>query len=96
MATTDAAPAAGSRTVIDDTTTTDDGGSAFPDTRTHFDQKYEPDPGMTLRDYFAARAMQSLVVIGFKGDQHAKVVAQHAYIMADAMIAARKNEVEAP
>ena len=46
-----------------------------------------------LRDYFAARAMQSMLV----HDAHAKnwsdaKVAEWAYNMADAMIEARKNK----
>lgn len=47
--------------------------------------------GMTLRDYFAAQAMQGMFA-AFKhwprGDEHGDV-AQHAYQAADAMLAAR-------
>ena len=45
--------------------------------------------GMTLRDYFAAKAMQSLLVgIECGPDDVASVVAS-AYILADAMLKAR-------
>jgi hypothetical protein len=58
--------------------TADDGGRAFPCETTY---------GMTLRDYFAAKAMQGLVAHGGVG---AKKMAQAAYIVADAMLEARK------
>ena len=55
---------------------------AFPKTTAQRD-------GMTLRDYFAARAMQSILVgIECGPDDVASVVAS-AYIMADAMLKAR-------
>jgi hypothetical protein len=44
--------------------------------------------GMTLRDYFAAKAMQSDLV-GYDGEMWTRV-AKHAYEMADAMLKARK------
>ena len=43
--------------------------------------------GMTLRDYFAAKAMQALTQ---KGERHLATIAQDAYEMADAMMEARK------
>ena len=62
-----------------------DGGPAFPH---HFTQDSVGDcKGMTLRDYFAAKAMQGMVAnpknVGRAG-------ASLAYQMADAMIAARE------
>lgn len=68
----------------------DDGGQAFP---LHIDAA----EGMTLRDYFAAKAMQSLLHAwisspackdddSWVGDQH---LAQEAYVIADAMLRAR-------
>ena len=42
--------------------------------------------GMDLRDYFAAQAMQRLVDLV----THPKDVARNAYIIADAMMEARK------
>ena len=50
---------------------------------------------MTLRDEFAARAMQSFVAgwIGIKDYPHNDmVVAEHAYRMADAMLAERDGK----
>lgn len=41
--------------------------------------------GMTLRDYFAAKAMQGILYEGLEPMETAK----HAYEMADAMMAAR-------
>lgn len=48
-------------------------------------------PGMTLRDYFAAKAMQSLILAaaGSNGSHTLKSVAGAAYETADAMLAAR-------
>ena len=56
----------------------DTGGPAFP-TGTAFQ-------GMTLRDYFAAKAMQGLIANGAVSPVDA---AKAAYIVADAMLKAR-------
>jgi len=68
--------------------TTNTGGPAFP--QTYIDKEYNPymidTTGMTLRDYFAAKAMQGLISNG--GSSH-KEVAQAAYIVADAMLKER-------
>ncbi|HDL7021929.1 TPA: hypothetical protein PXM49_001517 [Yersinia enterocolitica] len=62
------------------------GGPAFPNVPS--DIRYEEwDEGMTLRDYFAVRAMQSIPLALNKDEQ--SVVAQASYEMADAMIKAR-------
>lgn len=69
-------------------TTQDNGGPAFPpvhDPSTHCF-------GMTMRDYFAARAMQAVPMQ--QGHLHDipecyARIAQHAYKMADAMLEAR-------
>jgi hypothetical protein len=47
---------------------------------------------MTLRDYFAAAALQTLVTSAIELD-HVKwdATAQHAYLIADAMIKAREG-----
>jgi hypothetical protein len=68
--------------------TINDGGPAFPvgsgDMR---------DPvGMTLRDYFAAKAMQGLFAAGGGVTRGAEEWARLAYTMADAMLAARKEK----
>lgn len=51
----------------------------------------EPMPGMTLRDYFAAKAMQGLLAqsCGVAMLSDPKADAKYAYDMADAMIAER-------
>ena len=46
--------------------------------------------GMTLRDYFAAKAMQGIA----KGIEDEVRAARWCYEMADAMLEARKNERE--
>jgi hypothetical protein len=65
----------------------DDGGQAFPVMR---DFNYVP--GMTLRDYFAAKAMAAVIATpeGFtvNGAPH---LAEIAYEMADAMLAERNK-----
>ena len=43
--------------------------------------------GLTIRDYFAAKAMQGLLDAGYEN----KDVAKRAYIVADQMMEARKN-----
>jgi len=68
------------------------GGPAFP--------VFDIDKGMTLRDYFAAKAMQGLCA-GFASphggwpdsgcSEHYDVAASHAYLMADAMLRARQQ-----
>lgn len=73
-----------------------DGGPAFPC------QWYDFQPctgeqvvreqwgGMTLRDYFAAKAMQSLISkYGFISDE-INFAAEHSYEIADAMLKARE------
>lgn len=69
---------------------------AFPFTaknlRDGYDEVYS---GMTLRDYFAAKAMQGILAANFNaGDVDAATdntaVAQHAYDIADAMLLARE------
>jgi hypothetical protein len=58
------------------------GGSAFPSE--NVDEFFY---GMTLRDYFAAKAMQSLII--HYGDEGYTEAAEHAYALADAMLAER-------
>ena len=43
--------------------------------------------GMTLRDYFAAKAMQSMLTTG---NTVLKDITQASYVIADAMLEARK------
>ncbi len=75
-----------------------DGGPAFPQgwhPEMMCDPKMTPE-GMTLRDYFAAKAMQSMIheYMAFNGacfdkEHFAMNVPIHAYRMADAMLKAR-------
>ncbi len=102
----------------------DDGGAAFPrvgfypagtnemhveDIRQAMDTITRPENGMTLRDYFAAKAMQGLihdVLIdqsmedrlmknGLKVEDFKPFLADFAYDVADAMIARRNDPVKA-
>jgi len=45
--------------------------------------------GMTLRDYFAAKAMQNVFMTGGDDDER-RYIAMHAYKMADAMMKERE------
>jgi hypothetical protein len=66
---------------------TNTGGPAFPTTvYTNDDFK-----GMTLRDYFAGKAMQAQVGNPLKlgDDESHRLIAERAYRMADAMLKAR-------
>jgi hypothetical protein len=81
-----------------------DGGPAFP----HKPSEEIPvtesivrfvkgdEPGMTLRDYFAAKAMQALIAKGMDNTQNRNkagvpVIAGFAYEYADAMLKARES-----
>ena len=69
------------------------GGSAFPYTVANGAKSV--DPGMTLRDYFAAKAMQGLIASP-RGTPDGKdatdtYYAKCAYLMADAMLKAREQ-----
>ena len=63
------------------------GGPAFPTEHTDTSGLYD---GMTLRDYFAAKAMQAQL-IGYQGEWYDRVAAD-AYTMADAMLKAREKK----
>lgn len=65
---------------------------AFPTDRYNMKGGYDIDGGMSLRDYFAAKVMQSYVS-SWPDDQQvkAKLVAQMSYQIADAMLAEREN-----
>ena len=70
------------------------GGPAFPLSTSGYGT--DPVNGMTLRDYFAAKAL-----VGFMGSgdadwtKHPESFAREAYRMADAMLAARKDSGDA-
>ena len=64
----------------------DTGGFAFPRPG-----DFNPQQGMTLRDYFAAKAMQGLLSrVGTDKINLHDVLAQRTYQIADAMLEARK------
>jgi hypothetical protein len=77
------------------------GGSAFPVVQKAnavsrgdgggANYEMEQSGGMTLRDYFAAKAMQGLLAqsMGTALGSHPYFAAEYAYAMADAMIKAR-------
>ena len=62
---------------------TNTGGPAFP---FHIAEN-RAETGMTLRDYFASKAMQAVIARG--DDTNRPGMAEWAYCMADAMLAAR-------
>lgn len=74
-----------------------DGGTAFPsrcDKPYRDGGSYRDDrPGMTLRDYFAAKAMQAQLTAFWAMETHHgwshDEIAREAYLLADAMLAAR-------
>jgi len=74
-----------------------DGGPAFPHDALHQNAGgfAEPEPGMSLRDWFAGRALTGLAFgtsIGDDRDEDARV--QAAYRMADKMLAERAKPAE--
>lgn len=75
----------------------DNGGPAFPYSSLAPDNiaggmsqtMYADNEGMTLRDYFAAKAMQGICASGPGHHITDNVIAREAYSIADAMLAAR-------
>ncbi|WP_260767507.1 hypothetical protein [Klebsiella aerogenes] len=63
----------------------DNGGPAFPVPATEY---HGMDEGMTLRDYFAAKAMQAMIV----AHEPDGAIPGWAYGMADEMLKAREVE----
>lgn len=81
------------------TNTTNDGGQAFPCIDSDSSgQMHLRDGGMTLRDYFAAKAMQSMLESSeaddFRESEWGQLtlpeISEQAYRMADFMLAARE------
>jgi hypothetical protein len=60
--------------------------SAFPISGS----QYRHTEGMSLRDYFAAKAMQAIVSRGVVNEVPLEIYATNAYKMADAMLKARE------
>lgn len=68
--------------------TIDTGGPAFPN---HPEMPIDaPGEGMTLRDYFAAHAVQGFLTNGHSATAPLEIIAAWSYEMADAMLRARK------
>ena len=89
-----------------------DGGTAFPCEGGSHSQP-NPDPGMSLRDYFAAKAIAGLIegydfemrenseskqrtgfddeMNGLGSQNWAQSLATHVYLIADAMLAEKRN-----
>jgi hypothetical protein len=66
---------------------TNTGGPAFPTEAYDLErQTVVREEGMTLRDYFATKAMQGILFEGLNESETAK----NAYAMADAMLKARE------
>lgn len=63
-----------------------DGGPAFPFEGGGF---YQPEPGMTLRDYFAGKALEGLLSDS-KVKASTRAFARDSYALADAMLKARE------
>jgi hypothetical protein len=79
------------------TTQTDNGGPAYPWTymdRDSMGQEVtrEQGVGMSLRDYFAAAALHSMDYGWFDSATRIREMAAESYEIADAMLAARKEE----
>lgn len=71
-----------------------DGGPAFPNVNS--DERvgvYVGDEGMSLRDYFAAKAIPAAmeIVISMGGNPHVDMLARTAYRISDEMLNARKR-----
>ncbi len=71
----------------------ENGGPAFPvdQVEVHGRAPAMRHPGMSLRDYFAAMALNSALAIGtqFNGEWDVRRVAELAYAVADAMLKER-------
>ena len=68
--------------------TTNTGGPAFP--TINYSAVYSE--GMSLRDYFAAKAMAALVVVYADDKAIVDEYSQRAYAIADAMLKAREQK----
>lgn len=70
------------------------GGAAFPRSATEGDTWFQRGAaGMTLRDYFAGKAMEGYLTHAACADSECSLIAKWAYEMADAMLAARNEEI---
>lgn len=74
---------------------TNTGGPAFPEVRIISGDNYNAPTkvyygGMTLRDYFAAKAMQGMLAGKLK-TVNMQIISTECYAMADAMLKARQS-----
>jgi hypothetical protein len=76
----------------------DDGGPAFPCDQIELGDRTVRSEGMTLRDYFAAKAISSMAGLEQERYLNARdaclrsdMVARHAYLFADSMLKARQR-----
>ena len=67
---------------------TNTGGPAFPAPTTKPLENYYP--GISVRDYFAAKAMQGIMTAGYWNWKEPKEDSDRCYAMADAMLKARE------
>jgi hypothetical protein len=70
---------------------TDKHTPAFPVQSIYVEDQDTNSRGMTLRDYFAAKAMQAILGAGISSDQY-EDDAEQAYVIADAMLKARNGQ----
>jgi hypothetical protein len=70
-----------------------DGGPAFPvPAELCQDLTVQEQRGMTLRDYFAAKAMQGMLANDIEcGPEQVPIIVASAYVLADAMLAERSK-----
>lgn len=70
----------------------DTGGPAFPSTIQYFpdDKNANEQQGMTLRDYFAAKALQGMLAA--REHYQTDTLARYAYDVADSMLETRGEE----
>lgn len=68
---------------------TNTGGPAFPSRGSMGEVAQE---GMTLRDYFAAKALQGLLATDLNcAPEYVQAIADSSYVLADAMLKARES-----
>ena len=68
------------------------GGPAFPIPLNPEDEYLGPADGMTLRDYFVAKAMAEVLAVDIRGSRRGpNEVAKYSYQMADAMLKEREK-----
>ena len=69
--------------------TTDTSSPAFPCGRDVTLDQFAPSSGLSMRDYFAAKAMQGFLAAGLPLAMAYETVAHRAYRLAEAMLEAR-------